>query len=43
STAEREALQEALTRAGDNRSLAARLLGISRRTLYSKLAEHGLK
>ena len=40
--AERDALQEALARAGDNRSLAARLLGISRRTLYTKLAEHGL-
>jgi transcriptional regulator of acetoin/glycerol metabolism len=26
----------------DDRSLAARLLGISRRTLYTKLAEHGI-
>ena len=41
-SAEREALQDALRRAQDNRSLAARLLGISRRTLYTKLAEHGL-
>ncbi|RKI44634.1 hypothetical protein D7X55_38260, partial [Corallococcus sp. AB049A] len=27
---------------GDNRTLAARLLGVSRRTLYNKLEEHGL-
>ncbi|HMI92195.1 MAG TPA: sigma-54 dependent transcriptional regulator [Polyangiales bacterium] len=40
--AEGEALREALRRSGDNRSLAARLLGISRRTLYTKLAEHGI-
>lgn len=39
---EREALTEALARAGDNRTLAARLLGISRRTLYNKLEEQGL-
>ncbi|WP_224361213.1 sigma-54-dependent transcriptional regulator [Hyalangium versicolor] len=39
---ERQALLDALRRAGDNRTLAARLLGISRRTLYNKLEEHGL-
>nr|WP_217911750.1 sigma-54 dependent transcriptional regulator [Myxococcus sp. AM011] len=39
---ERQALVDALRRAGDNRTLAARLLGISRRTLYNKLEEHGL-
>ena len=39
---EREAVQDALTRAGGNRTLAARLLGVSRRTLYNKLAELGL-
>ncbi len=40
--AERAALQRALRHAGDNRALAARLLGISRSTLYLKLEEHGL-
>ncbi|MBI5515988.1 MAG: sigma-54-dependent Fis family transcriptional regulator [Deltaproteobacteria bacterium] len=40
--AEREALAQALQRAGGNRTLAARLLGVSRRTLYNKLEEHGL-
>ena len=37
--AERKAIVDALQRAAGNRSLAARLLGISRRTLYTKLAE----
>jgi DNA-binding NtrC family response regulator len=41
-SAEREALVSALAKAKNNRSLAARLLGVSRRTLYNKLAEHGV-
>jgi DNA-binding NtrC family response regulator len=40
--AEKRALEEALRRAGGNRTRAARLLEVSRRTLYNKLAEHGL-
>ncbi len=40
--AERDALEGALRRAGGNRSLAARILGVSRRTLYNKLEEFGL-
>jgi two-component system response regulator AtoC len=39
---EREAVREALARANNNRTLAARMLGISRRTLYNKLEELGL-
>jgi DNA-binding NtrC family response regulator len=38
----REQLVEALRRAGGNRAEASRLLGISRSTLYRRLAEHGL-
>ena len=41
--AEREAIVDALTRSGNNRSLAARLLGVSRRTLYNKLEELGVE
>jgi DNA-binding NtrC family response regulator len=40
--AEKEALESALARAKNNRTLAARLLNVSRRTLYNKLKEHGL-
>jgi two-component system, NtrC family, response regulator AtoC len=39
---ERRELQEALRRANNNRALAARLLDVSRRTLYNKLEEYGL-
>jgi two-component system response regulator AtoC len=40
--AEREAIEDALKRSGNNRTLAARVLGVSRRTLYNKLDEYGL-
>jgi len=40
--AEREAIVRALSRAGNNRSQAARILNMSRRTLYNKLAEYDL-
>lgn len=40
--AERTAIADALKSANNNRSLAARLLGISRRNLYLKLAQHDL-
>jgi two-component system response regulator AtoC len=40
--AESEALREALDRVRGNRSAAARILGVSRRTLYNMLADHGL-
>ncbi|MFO0570125.1 MAG: sigma-54 dependent transcriptional regulator [Polyangiaceae bacterium] len=40
--AERAALSRALEHTKGNRTLAARLLGVSRATLYNKLEEHGL-
>jgi two-component system response regulator AtoC len=40
--AERRALERALEHARGNRTLAARILGIGRATLYKKLAEHDL-
>jgi two-component system, NtrC family, response regulator AtoC len=40
--AERAAILRALRHAGENRALAARLLGVSRSTLYLKLEEHDL-
>jgi DNA-binding NtrC family response regulator len=40
---EKAAILDALRRTGDNRSQAARVLGIGRRTLYSKLRELGLE
>jgi transcriptional regulator with PAS, ATPase and Fis domain len=39
---ERAAIEDSLRQAGGNRTKAAKLLGLSRRTLYNKLAEHGL-
>jgi transcriptional regulator of acetoin/glycerol metabolism len=33
---------DALTRAANNKSAAARLLGLSRAQLYSRLEKHGL-
>jgi two-component system response regulator AtoC len=39
---ERKAVEEALQKAGGNRSVAARILGMSRRTLYNKLDGLGL-
>jgi two-component system response regulator AtoC len=40
--AERKALLKALEQAGGNRTEAARILGVSRRTLYTKLEELGI-
>jgi two-component system, NtrC family, response regulator AtoC len=40
--AERDAVVEALRRAQGNRTQAARLLGVSRRTLYNRLSELGV-
>jgi two-component system response regulator AtoC len=43
SALERELISRALKDANDNRTEAARRLGINRRLLYSKLEEHGIK
>jgi two-component system NtrC family response regulator len=40
---ERELIIQALERARGNKSQAARLLGTTRRTLYSRLERHGLR
>jgi len=40
--AERHALLRALDQAGGNRSVAARLLGVSRSTFYAKLRDYGI-
>jgi DNA-binding NtrC family response regulator len=40
---EKQALVNALSQSGNNRTRAARLLEVSRRTLYNKLREHGLE
>jgi two-component system NtrC family response regulator len=40
---ERELIVKALERAGGNKSQAARLLGLTRRTLYSRMERHGLR
>jgi DNA-binding NtrC family response regulator len=40
--AEKEAIRTALHKAGDNRTVAARILGVSRRTLYNKLDEYDI-
>lgn len=42
-SAELRAITKALHVAKGNRALAARLLGVSRRTLYTKLEEHGIE
>jgi two-component system response regulator AtoC len=41
--AEKRALEKALRKAGGNRNIAARILGVSRRTLYYKLQQHGVR
>jgi DNA-binding NtrC family response regulator len=40
---ERELIVQALERASGNKSAAARLLGLTRRTLYSRMERHGLR
>src|SRR5262249_56563728 len=40
---ERELILKALEKAKGNKSQAARLLGLTRRTLYSRMEKHGLR
>jgi two-component system NtrC family response regulator len=40
---EKALIEQALARAGGNKSQAARLLGLTRRTLYSRMEKHGLR
>jgi two-component system NtrC family response regulator len=40
---ERELIVQALDLARGNKSQAARLLGLTRRTLYSRMEKHGLR
>ena len=42
-TLERELILQALELARGNKSAAARLLGLTRRTLYSRMERHGLR
>src|SRR5262245_33958007 len=42
-TLERELIVRALERSAGNKSQAARLLGLTRRTLYSRMERHGLR
>lgn len=41
--AERYAIEQALERAGGNHSTAARILGVTRQTLYRRMEKYGLK
>ncbi len=40
---EKALILQALERAAGNKSRAARLLGLTRRTLYSRMEKHGLR
>jgi DNA-binding NtrC family response regulator len=40
---EKDLIVKALEQAGGNKSQAARLLGLTRRTLYSRMEKHGLR
>jgi DNA-binding NtrC family response regulator len=42
-TLERELILQSLERAGGNKTQAAKLLGLTRRTLYSRMEKHGLR